>query len=132
MPMSSVKIPGSEAEARRIMVGQLPVEIYLEAKFDTPSEARQWATEAAPWLLEPGRLGFRLEDLERAVLWGPRGSGYDDGTVYMSEVAVRILRAACIRVPATKVVSVADLKHGLKMYAGGEADRQLYERIKVD
>ena len=133
MPIRVQKEEGTAVDSGGTLP-ELPVELYLRTGFDTCEAARSWAERVRPILVAaapivPSAWGTRI------VLWAPRstdGQGYTVlslGSVYMSDVAVRCLRAldGCAR--HFELVPFHTLDTDLEMLLGSDADARAYANI---
>ena len=131
MPLSVTRHAAPRDPDRREPTGPLPTELYLRLGFADVSRARAWAADAIAALThaDPGTDATR----ERVVVFAPApstsGEVVGHGFVYVSELAMRVLRAvATQKIPRPELVSLAQLDPDLEMLAGTEVDRRAYDR----
>jgi hypothetical protein len=105
----------------------LPVEIYLRANFEDENAARLWA-ERAVTILQEAHLRAQRFTGSQFVVWAParRTDGFTrsgHGYVFLSELAVRVLRALGPVRKRFELMSLSEIEPDMEMLMGTQSDR---------
>jgi hypothetical protein len=133
MPISRETITLKQEDPASLSADQIPVELYFKLTFDDGTTCSTWIQSAIKVLRET-RYRKSPDSIDRPVVWGPREAFGSRPHVFVSEIALRLLRAAGqVRVPATKgPVSVSELDAGLQLYLGCPVDERVYKGVRPD
>lgn len=137
MPLSIRTTAASKTTEAPFSADQLPEELYIKIVFDDHARAAKWCADVVGWLENVQGYDSALA-FHRVVIWGPKPLGAEyslsgQGTVYVSELAIRLLRAiGPVRVSRSEITSLGQLEYDMHMYVGSADDQRAYDEIRGD